>query len=279
MFKSLRKPSVVGIGAVIVLLGLAVGIVLYKSHQDRIHYQSSLHRLSGEIETVLLSQKELANQLAESEEQSAGYRQRTDALLQRLREERERLAAQVKESQALFHRRSKDIAAIESQLNLARRQIRSLESADAAGERIIRRYHGGVAFIDLRDASGVVQVVIRDASVAEELRAEYCLKVVGEVARRPEGNENPELPTGDIEVLATEIEILSPSDPLPFPIDDSLYGLQPESEDEYGVNLGSMATRGERGTLIVSLDSLIRMSSNPFFSYMLERIGEGAAAR
>jgi len=158
MFKSLRKPSVVGIGAVIVLLGLAVGIVLYKSHQDRIHYQSSLHRLSGEIETVLLSQKELAKQLAESEEQSAGYRQRTDALLQRLREERERLAAQVKESQALFHRRSKDIAAIESQLNLARRQIRSLESADAAGERIIRRYHGGVAFIEVtyafEDAKG-----------------------------------------------------------------------------------------------------------------------------
>jgi alpha-beta hydrolase superfamily lysophospholipase len=62
---------------------------------------------------------------------------------------------------------------------------------------------------------------------------------------------------------------------LPFPIDDSLYGLEPESEDEYGVNLGSMATRGERGTLIVSLDSLIRMSSNPFFPYLMERIEEG----
>ena len=91
--KSLRNPGVIGIGAVIVPLGLAVGFALYKAHQDRIHYQSSLHRLSGEIETVLLSQKELAKQLAESKEQSASYRQRTDALLQRLREERERLTA------------------------------------------------------------------------------------------------------------------------------------------------------------------------------------------
>jgi alpha-beta hydrolase superfamily lysophospholipase len=62
---------------------------------------------------------------------------------------------------------------------------------------------------------------------------------------------------------------------LPFPLDDSLYGLRPEREDEYGVNLGSMATRGERGTLIVSLDSLIRMSSNPFFPYLMARIEEG----
>jgi alpha-beta hydrolase superfamily lysophospholipase len=65
---------------------------------------------------------------------------------------------------------------------------------------------------------------------------------------------------------------------LPFPLSDSLYGLQPESEDEYGVNLGSMATRGERGTLIVSLDSLIRMSSNPFFPYLMARIEEGIGA-
>ncbi len=62
---------------------------------------------------------------------------------------------------------------------------------------------------------------------------------------------------------------------LPFPMSDPLYGLEPESADDYGVNLGAMATRGERGTLIVSLDSLIRMSANPFFSYMMERIEEG----
>ena len=63
---------------------------------------------------------------------------------------------------------------------------------------------------------------------------------------------------------------------LPFPLTDSLYGMLPDSTDEdFGVNLGALATRGERGLLIVSLDSLTRMSSNPFFSYMMERIEEG----
>ncbi|MBR7627560.1 alpha/beta hydrolase [Aeromonas popoffii] len=62
---------------------------------------------------------------------------------------------------------------------------------------------------------------------------------------------------------------------LPFPLDDSLYGLTPGDNLDYGVNLGAMAARGERGTLIVSMDSLTRMSSNPFFSYMLKRIEEG----
>jgi alpha-beta hydrolase superfamily lysophospholipase len=61
---------------------------------------------------------------------------------------------------------------------------------------------------------------------------------------------------------------------LPFPMNDPLYGLEPES-NEYGANLGAMATRGERGTLIVSMDSLVRMSSNPFFAYLMERIEEG----
>jgi hypothetical protein len=62
---------------------------------------------------------------------------------------------------------------------------------------------------------------------------------------------------------------------VPFPLSDSLYGMHPEPFDEYGVSLGAVAPRGERGTLIVSLDSLVRMSSNPFFPYMLERIEEG----
>jgi aspartyl-tRNA synthetase len=83
-----------------------------------------------------------------------------------------------------------------------------------------RRDHGGVAFIDLRDASGVVQVVIRDEEVAHDLRSEYCLKVTGTVSRRPAGNENPQLPTGEIEVIADEVDVLSPSAPLPFPIDE-----------------------------------------------------------
>ncbi len=88
-----------------------------------------------------------------------------------------------------------------------------------------RRDHGGVAFIDLRDASGVVQVVIRDEEVAHGLRNEFCLKVTGKVTMRPEGNQNPELPTGDIEVIADPggagVEVLSESAPLPFPIDDA----------------------------------------------------------
>jgi aspartyl-tRNA synthetase len=87
-----------------------------------------------------------------------------------------------------------------------------------------RRDHGGVAFLDLRDASGVVQVVVRDemlaASGAHELRNEYCIRVTGEVALRPEGNANPDLPTGDVEVVTAELEVLSPAEPLPFQIDD-----------------------------------------------------------
>ncbi len=82
-----------------------------------------------------------------------------------------------------------------------------------------RRDHGGVVFIDLRDASGVVQVVFRSDEIAHDLRAEFCVLVTGEVRRRPEGNENPELATGEIEVAAAEIEVLAESDPLPFPVE------------------------------------------------------------
>jgi aspartyl-tRNA synthetase len=83
-----------------------------------------------------------------------------------------------------------------------------------------RRDHGGVAFLDLREASGVVQVVVRDEAVAHQLRSEYCIKVTGEVAARPEGNQNPALPTGEVEVIASDVEVLSASAPLPFPIDE-----------------------------------------------------------
>ena len=82
-----------------------------------------------------------------------------------------------------------------------------------------RRDHGGVAFIDLRDASGSVQVVIRDEKIAGALRAEWCIKIVGEVLERPSGNENASLATGDVEVMGDQITILSESAPLPFPID------------------------------------------------------------
>ena len=102
----------------------------------------------------------------------------------------------------------------------------SLRAADIdqtvtlAGWVASRRDHGGVAFLDLRDASGVVQVVVHDADVAHGLRDEYCLEVVGVVSRRPAGNENADLPTGEIEVFARDVEVLSTAAPLPFPIDD-----------------------------------------------------------
>ena len=86
-----------------------------------------------------------------------------------------------------------------------------------------RRDHGGVAFIDLRDASGIVQVVARDevlTGAAHDLRSEYVVKVVGEVTARAERNVNPDLPTGEVEVVASRIEVLNASAPLPFQVDE-----------------------------------------------------------
>ncbi len=82
-----------------------------------------------------------------------------------------------------------------------------------------RRDHGGVAFIDLRDATGSVQVVIRDEKMAGQLRAEWCLQITGEVSLRPAGNENSNIPTGEIEVMGDSVVVLSESAPLPFPVD------------------------------------------------------------
>ena len=82
-----------------------------------------------------------------------------------------------------------------------------------------RRDHGGVAFIDLRDATGSVQVVIRDEALAGSLRAEWCLQIKGEVVLRPDGNANSSNPTGAIEVMGDDIVVLSESAALPFPVD------------------------------------------------------------
>ena len=106
----------------------------------------------------------------------------------------------------------------------------SLRSTDAgqtvtlAGWVARRRDHGGVIFIDLRDASGVSQVVFRDAAVLEQahrLRAEFCVLVTGVVEVRPDGNANKDIATGDIEVNATTLEVLSESAPLPFQLDET----------------------------------------------------------
>ena len=83
-----------------------------------------------------------------------------------------------------------------------------------------RRDHGGVAFLDLRDASGVAQVVVRDEEDFHPLRNEFVLQIKGTVERRPEGNENPNLPTGEIEVIADEVIVLNTAAPLPFQVDE-----------------------------------------------------------
>lgn len=93
------------------------------------------------------------------------------------------------------------------------------ESITLAGWVARRRDHGGVAFIDLRDATGNVQVVISDEKIAGALRAEWCVLVTGKVAKRPAGNENLNIPTGEIEVLCDSLEVLSEAAALPFPVD------------------------------------------------------------
>ncbi|MEX0757496.1 MAG: aspartate--tRNA ligase, partial [Acidimicrobiia bacterium] len=87
-----------------------------------------------------------------------------------------------------------------------------------------RRDHGGVAFFDVRDASGVVQVVADPETIPEvgDLRMEFCVSVTGEVRHRPEGTVNADLPTGDVEIGATALEVLSSADPLPFMLDDRI---------------------------------------------------------
>ena len=92
-----------------------------------------------------------------------------------------------------------------------------------------RRDHGGVAFVDLRDSSGLVQVVINDEEMARPLRSEFVVRVIGAVRLRPEGNENEHLATGKVEVVARSIEILAKSDALPFQVSTAL---ENESENK-----------------------------------------------
>src|SRR5699024_2364605 len=94
-----------------------------------------------------------------------------------------------------------------------------------------RRDHGGVAFIDLRDASGIVQVVIREEEVAAPLRSEFVLQVTGEVQLRPRGNENPALGTGDIEVIGTDVVVLNAAAALPFQVSTALEDSAPVGEE------------------------------------------------
>jgi aspartyl-tRNA synthetase len=104
-------------------------------------------------------------------------------------------------------------------------QAGALRSTDVGTQVVLagwvarRRDHGGVTFLDLRDASGIVQVVCREIAEAQALRSEWCIRVEGAVVARGDGNVNPGLATGEIEVVAAAVEVLSSSEPVPFPID------------------------------------------------------------
>ena len=101
-------------------------------------------------------------------------------------------------------------------------EARSGETVTVAGWVARRRDHGGIAFIDVRDASGLVQTVIDPEKfpAAQELRMEYCISVTGIVRLRPQGTENPQMPTGAVEIGVESLTVLSASEPLPFMLDD-----------------------------------------------------------
>ncbi|CAN2202947.1 AspS Aspartyl-tRNA synthetase [Candidatus Nanopelagicaceae bacterium] len=117
-----------------------------------------------------------------------------------------------------------------------------------------RRDHGGVAFIDLRDGTGSVQVVISDEAVAGALRAEWCLQIKGTVRKRPAGNENSNIPTGEIEILAADVIVLSESAPLPFPIDT---GSEAEISEEVRLRYRYLDLRRERPAANLRLRSRV----------------------
>ena len=136
----------------------------------------------------------------------------------------------------------------------------SLRATDAgqvvslAGWVARRRDHGGVAFIDLRDATGAVQVVIRDEALAGQLRAEWCLQITGEVVLRPEGNANSALPTGAIEIMGDDVKVLSESAALPFPVDS---GNDSEISEEIRLKYRYLDLRRERPAANLRLRSKV----------------------
>ncbi|MDP1721188.1 MAG: aspartate--tRNA ligase [Candidatus Nanopelagicaceae bacterium] len=131
------------------------------------------------------------------------------------------------------------------------------KTVELAGWVARRRDHGGVAFIDLRDATGTVQVVIRDEVIAGALRAEWCLKIVGEVLERPSGNENTTIPTGEIEVMGDSVTVLSESAPLPFPIDS---GDESEINEEIRLRYRYLDLRRENPARNIRLRSQVTSS-------------------
>ena len=128
------------------------------------------------------------------------------------------------------------------------------QTVSLAGWVARRRDHGGVAFIDLRDATGSVQVVIRDEALAGSLRAEWCLQITGEVVLRPDGNANAALPTGAIEIMGDDIKVLSESAALPFPVDS---GNDSEISEEVRLKYRYLDLRREKPAANLRLRSKI----------------------
>jgi len=157
------------------------------------------------------------------------------------------------------------------------------QSVTLAGWVARRRDHGGVAFIDLRDATGSVQVVIRDEKMAGQLRAEWCLQITGEVALRPAGNENSNIPTGAIEIMGDDVVVLSESAPLPFPVDS---GSESEISEEVRLRYRYLDLRREGPAANLRLRSKVTstirnvMESLEFFEietpYLTRSTPEGA---
>ncbi len=134
-----------------------------------------------------------------------------------------------------------------------------------------RRDHGGVAFLDLRDASGVAQVVVRDEEDFDPLRNEWVLKITGAVAKRPEGNENPSIASGEVEILVSELEVLNKAQALPFQVDEHVeVGEEARLKHRYlDLRLAgarpraAAALRGEPGGLRVPARAELHRSRDP----------------
>ncbi|WP_106849367.1 aspartate--tRNA ligase [Blastococcus sp. Marseille-P5729] len=151
---------------------------------------------------------------------------------------------------------------------MIRTHLASSLSAKNAGETVTlagwvarRRDHGGVIFVDLRDSSGVAQVVFREGEMAQKahrLRSEFCIAVTGTVEIRPEGNENPNLPSGEIEVYADSLDVLSESAALPFQIDAQGTG---EVGEETRLRYRYLDLRRERGGGALRLRSKVNAAA------------------
>lgn len=131
---------------------LGTPLLLYKSYLDRIYYEKSLLRISGQMQSDRLSQKDLEKHLLKAREELAQHRTGTEAALARLHQERDRFAEQLKESAQTVEQRDKRIRDMQSHLSTATRKIVDLEREQSAGESVIQRYMGGVAFIEVRYA-------------------------------------------------------------------------------------------------------------------------------